>query len=144
MFKKLMVILVLLMFIFSTIPAYAADYNQSDVLKSEVQKPVIYKSIINVTEDGGVYKVGFATITFPKGFIDDGQLPVRINVEISAVNGVPGIEFTPDIPDFNKNVAITVKSYDGLLYDKTSKKNIRVHIRNQILKVRHFSRYAFS
>ena len=139
MFKKLTAILVLLMFMLTTIPAYAADHNRVNL-----QKPVIYKSIINVTECGGTYKVGFASVYFPKDFIDDDQLPIKIKVEISSVNGVPGIEFTPDILDFNRDVTITVNSYSGLLYDKTLKKNIWVHIKNQKLRVKHFSRYAFS
>ena len=139
MFKKFMVILVLIMLVFSTVPAYAADLGQADV-----QKNVIYKSEINVTEDGGVYQVGFVTIKFPKDFIDDDQLPVTINVEISSINGVPTIEFTPDIPGFNEEVIINVHSYNGLLYDKTSEKNVKVRIKHQTLLVNHFSRYAFS
>lgn len=139
MFKKLTVILILLMFVFSTIPAYAANHDQVDA-----GNPVIYKSTINVSDNGGVYKIGFASVKFPKNFASGYQLPVRIDMEISAVNGVPGIEFTPDMANFNKKVTIIVHSYDGLLYDKTLKRNIWVHIRNQKLEVRHFSRYAFS
>ncbi|NJD03176.1 MAG: hypothetical protein FIA99_11440 [Ruminiclostridium sp.] len=139
MFKKLAVILVLLMFIFSTIPAYAANHNWSDG-----QEPVIYKSEINVTENGGVYKLGFATIKFPKDFIDDELLPIVINVEIYAVNGEANIVFTPDVPDFNREVTISTHTYDGLLYDKASGMNINVHVRSQKLRVMHFSRYAFS
>lgn len=139
MFKKLTVMLVLLMLIFSTIPAYAAGYGNA-----HVQKPIIYQSTITVDAHGGVYNVGFATIKFPRGFIDDNKLPVTIKVEISAVNGVPGIQFSPDIPYFNKNVTIMVHKYNGLLYDSTSRRNIPVHVDNQKLSVKHFSRYAFS
>jgi hypothetical protein len=140
MFKKLTFLLVLLMLIFSAMPVFAAaDYHQTDT-----NNPVIYKSIINVTQNGGVYRVGFAEIRFPKDFIDADNLPVELNVEISAVNGVAGIEFSPDIPSFDKNVTILVHTYDGLLYDKTLNRNIQVHIRNQKLTVHHFSRYAFS
>lgn len=155
MFKRLTVILVLLMFIFSVMPVSAANYNQINAQNCSqinvqnhnyinVQKPIIYKSVINVTKNGGVYQVGFATIIFPKDFIDDDQLPVTINVEISAIDGVAGIEFTPDIPVFNKDVRINVHSYNGLLYEKTLGKNIKVRIKHQMLIVNHFSRYAFS
>lgn len=139
MFKKLTVMLVLLTLIFSTIPAYAAGHGNA-----HVQKQIVYQSTITVDEHGGVYNVGFATIKFPKGFIDDNRLPIRIKVEITAVNGVPGIQFSPDIPYFNKNVTIMVHRYNGLLYDSTSRRNIFVHVDNQKLSVRHFSRYAFS
>ncbi len=149
MLKKLVVLLVLLMFVFTAIPAYAADYNRHDrqesvTYTSDWQEPVIYKSTIYVTEDGGTYQVGFATVKFPKNFISNTQLPVRIEIEVSAVNGVAGIEFTPDIPYFNKDVTISAKAYNGLLYDTTSNTNITVNVRNQVFKVKHFSRYAFS
>ncbi len=139
MFKKLTFMLVLLMFIFSTIPAYAAGHGNT-----HVQNPIVYQSTITVDHHGGVYNVGFATIKFPRDFIDGNRLPVRIKVEISAVNGVPGIQFTPDIPAFRKDVTIIVHNYTGLLYDYTSRKNIFVHVDNQKFMVKHFSRYAFS
>lgn len=139
MFKKLTVILVLLMFIFSAIPVSAAGHDWKCA-----QEPVIYKSQINVTEDGGVYKVGFATIKFPKSFISDERLPLTINVEIYAEGGMAYIEFTPDTPGFSRDVTISAHSYYGLLYDKASGKNIQVRIRSQRFKVGHFSRYAFS
>ena len=139
MFKKLTVILVLLMFIFSTIPANAASNDWRSA-----QAPVVYKSEINVTENGGVYKVGFATIKFPKDFIDDELLPVVIKVEIYADGGKAYIEFAPDIPDLSKDVTISAHTYHGLLYDRASGKNIQVNIKSQKLKVWHFSRYAFS
>lgn len=141
MFKKLTaILLVLMMIVFSTIPAYAADYGHADA-----QKNIIYQSEINVTEKGGVYQVGFVTIKFPKDFIDEDQLPVKINVEIYTDDDeVAWIEFNPDIPEFNKDVSINVHSYNELLYDDTLKKNIELHIKHQTLKVKHFSRYAFS
>ncbi len=139
MLKKLTVMLLLLTFIFSTIPAYAAGHGNA-----HAQKPIIYQSTITVDERGGVYNVGFATIKFPKGFIDDNRLPIKIKVEISAVNGVPGIQFSPDIPYFNKDVTIIVHKYKGLLYDSTSGRNIHVDLKNQKLSVKHFSRFAFS
>jgi hypothetical protein len=163
MFKKSAIILVLLMFIFSAVPAYAANCNQapdynhivncnqaiyynyaSNCSLFDFQKPVIYKSDLIVTKAGGVYQVGFTTISFPKGFINANRLPIVIHVEVSSVGGVPGIEFNPDIPSFNKDVTIHVDCYNGVLYDKTLRKNIKQHIGQQNLKVSHFSRYAFS
>ena len=155
MHKKLVAILVLLVLILSTVPVSAANIDRCDgqkpvIYKSIInerhdeQNPVVYKSTIKVTEDGGTYQVGFVTVKFPKGFISSKLLPIRIDVEISAVRGVAGIEFTPDILNFNKDVTIYVQSYQGLLYDRTSGKNIKVNIKNQVFKVKHFSRYAFS
>lgn len=131
MLKKLTVILVLLVFIISAVPVSAA------------QDQVIYKSTIKVTEDGGTYRVGFVDVKFKKDFLGRDMQPIRIYIEISAVDGIAGIEFAPDIPSFNKDVTIRVDSYDGLLYDKTKKRNILVHIRKQQFTVKHFSRYAF-
>lgn len=151
MFKKLTIILILLIFVFSTVPAYASNDHHMQNFNHTVssnpvnfQTPVIYTKDIVVTKAGGVYQVGFTTIQFPKNFIDSSKLPITIHVEISSINGVPGIEFSPDIPSFNKDVIIHVDSYNKLLYDKTFCKNVKQHIRQQNLKVSHFSRYAFS
>ena len=138
MFKKLTVLLVLLIFAFSAVPAYAAHDKGLDS-----QDPVKYTSTFKVTEDGGTFKVGFAEIIFKKGFLDASLIPDTITVTVSAVDGVAGIEFT-DIPEFDRVVTIKAKTYNGLLYDSTSGKNIMVHIRSQQFKVKHFSRYAFS
>lgn len=147
MFKKFTVILVLLTLVFSVMPVDAASMGHEGMGYCKtftVQKPVIYKSIINVTERGGIYQVGFVTIKFPRNFIDKDQLPVRISVEISAVNGEPGISFTPDIPEFNRKVTIYVLPYYGPLYDSAAGKNIWVRVRQKKYDVGHFSRYAFS
>ena len=148
MFKKLTAVLVaVVLVVLSFVPAYAAGYGRVGVQKhvqEDVQKNVIYQREIRVTEKGGVFQIGFATVKFPKNFIDDEQLPIKINVEISAVDGVPGIEFSPDIHDFNRDVTVIVHPYRGLLYDKSSGINIPVEIRNQKLYLKHFSRYAFS
>lgn len=147
MFKKLTVMLVLLILVFSAMPVNAANAGQENTVHGKfiaVQEPVIYKSIINVTEKGGIYQVGFVTIKFPENFIDEDQLPVRINVEITASDGVPGISFTPDMPEFNSDVTIHVHSYNGLLYDSVAGKNIWVRVKQDKFDVGHFSRYAFS
>lgn len=153
MLKKLTVILLLLTIVLSAVPVSAAGVSASsaayriseshDRFTSD-KYPVIYKSTIKVTEYGGIYKVGFVEIIFKKDFIKPDMLPIIFNVEISAVNGVAGIEFYPDIPQFDRDVTIRVDSYKGLLYDKTKGKNIFVQIKKQQFKVQHFSRYAFS
>jgi hypothetical protein len=129
----------MIMLVFSTVPAFAANNAPADV-----QENIIYQRQIEVTSKGGVYQVGFVTVKFPKDFIDSNQLPVTINVEISAVDGVAGIEFQPDIPEFNKEVTIIVHPYNGQLFDKSVGTNIPVQIINQKMTVEHFSRYAFS
>ncbi|HBR03521.1 MAG TPA: hypothetical protein DD738_13030 [Ruminiclostridium sp.] len=152
MLKKLTSILLLvIMLACSVIPANAASFDYANtqsktIYKSEIykSKEIIFKKQIEVTEKGGVFQVGFATIKFPKNFIDKKQLPIRLDVEISAVEGVPGIEFTPDLPQFKQPVTVIVHPYKGLLYDHTSKTNIPVRIRNHKLYLEHFSRYAFS
>lgn len=156
MLKKLTVFVVLLSFLLVAVPVSADCYDSHSEKCKVSQKiqpiktqpvkvePVIYKSAIKVTQNGGVYKVGFAEITFPKNFISSRDLPITFQVEISAVNGAAGIEFKPDIPNFNKDVTIKVDAYKGYLYDKVLKKNIYVQIKKQQLKVSHFSRYALS
>lgn len=143
MYKKISILLVLLMFLFSAVlPAYAGNNHPADIQKTVVQQPVIYTRDIAVTEAGGVYQVGFTTIKIPENFTQG--LPVTLHVEVASVNGAAGIEFTPDIPYFNADVTIIVHSYNGMLYDKTLGTNIKQDIHQQTLKVQHFSRYAFS
>lgn len=146
MLKKLTVFVILLSFILIAVPVSAAHNNphQENYSVSESTEPVIYKETITVTEDGGVFRVGFADVVFKKDFLDPEMLPITFDVEISAVDGVAGIEFQPGVPDFCKDVFIRVDEYNGLLYDKTQEKNIYVEIDKQLLKVSHFSRYAFS
>lgn len=132
MLKKLIVLMVLLAVVFTALPVSAAE------------SPVIYKSTITVTNEGGRYQVGFVNIEFKKEFLTQGMLPVTINVEVSAVDGVAGIELDPSINNFCKKVHIRVDSYEGLLYDKTSGKNIQVDVQKQQRVVTHFSRHAFS
>lgn len=146
MLKKLTIIVVLLTFILMAVPVSAAQYtpHPGKYNVSESANPVIYERTIRVNENGGVFRVGFADVVFKKGSLDSDSLPITIDVEISAVNGVAGIEFSPDIPDFNKDVTIRVDAYKGYLYDKAQHKNIYVEIKKQQLKVSHFSRYAFS
>jgi hypothetical protein len=137
--KKLTVMLLVIMMVFSIVPVNAAQHDPIDT-----QDKIIYQREITVTERGGVYQVGFVTVKFPKDFIDEDQLPIKINVKITAEDGKAGIEFTPDIPNLNRNVIVNVHSYNGLLYDGTLGRNIRVHVKHQILILEHFSRYAFS
>ena len=138
MLKKLTAIILLLMFVLSAVPVLGChDWR-------DAEKPVIYKSEIMVTEKGGAYNVGFAKVFFPRDFIDDSKLPVKVQIEVYAERGKAYIEFSPDIPRFKKEVTITAVTYNGLLYDKAFKKNIQTRVRSQKFKVRHFSRYAFS
>ncbi len=146
MLKKLTVLLVLLSFLLAAVPVSAACYTPHPTKDKacEYVKPVIYERTIRVDNNGGAFKVGFAEVVFPKGFLSSQKLPITIDVEISAVNGAAGIEFHPDIPYFSKDVTIKVDAYKGYIYDKTKKKNVYVEIKKQQLKVSHFSRYAFS
>ncbi len=132
MSKKIVVFLILLALVLSAIPVSAA------------QEPVIYNSTITVTSEGGVYQVGFVSIEFKKEFLDAQKLPVTIDVEVSAVNGVAGIELDPSMSDFCKKVHVRVAKYNGLLYDKTTGQNIQVDVKKLQLVVNHFSRHAFS
>lgn len=145
MFKKFTIIILLLVFAFSVMPVSAANYYGHDIQKlNMVQKPVIYTDTIFVGKDGGKFDVGFVTLKFPRNFIDSDKLPIRLVVKVSAVNGVAGVEVKPDIPCFNKDVLIKVDQYNGLLYDEARGKNIWVNVKPQVLKAKHFSRYAFS
>lgn len=144
MLKRLLPILLILMIIFTFIPAYAAEIPVKQEISNFTNENAIFKDTITVTSDGGQYQVGFVTLKFPKDFIESSRLPITFEVEISAVDGIAGIEINPSTGDFLKKVQVKVDSYNGLLYDKTSDENVQVHIKHQILNLKHFSRYAFS
>lgn len=131
--KKRLAVLALLLVMVVTSLASWADEN-----------PVVFRTTVTVSEGCEKVDLGFATIVFPKNFLEKTRLPASFQVEISALDGVAGIEFSPNTADFLKDVRIMVHPYEGLLYDKSSGQNIPVDIGRQILKVEHFSRYAFS
>ena len=137
--KKLTVMILIVMLVISAVPVHAAASG-----RFHTDENVIYEREITVTEKGGVFQVGFTTIKFQKDFIDEDQLPVKINVKIYAEDGKKYIEFSPSMPDFKKDVIVIVHSYNGLLYDETLGENIQVRIKQQVLIFEHFSRYAFS
>lgn len=153
--KKLLIFLVIASVLFISAPAMASSdaYTNdnsvnhiSSISESQITRetiPVVFRATIRVGSQGGEYDVGFTKIIFPKNFIKTDKWPLTFEVEISALNGVSGIEFAPDTPDFEKNVHIKVDSYKGFLYDKATGKNIFVEIQRQSLSVSHFSRYSF-
>lgn len=132
MLKKLAVLMVLLLVLLNAlIPISAAE------------EPVIYQRTITVTNDGGVYQVGFATLEFKKDFIQ-GQLPIELNVSIYAENGELYVDVSPSEACLDKQVHVRIDSYKGLLYDKALGENISVSVKKQQLLLQHFSRHAFS
>ncbi len=130
--KNLMIMILIIMFIFSSVAAIAAE------------EPGVYKETITVTEEGGKYEIGFVDVEFRKDFLDSEMLPVTFDVEIYAENGKSYIEFSPDVKKFLKKIHIRVDRYNGLLYDKEVEENIAVSIRKNHLVVSHFSRYCLN
>ena len=151
MLKKISIILVLFVLLFNVMPVSAdsdlrnnnghGNHKSIDVDSSAA---VMYESTITVTEDGGTFDVGFCKLVFPKDFMDSESLPATFDVKISSVDGIAGIEFSPDTPDFKKDVLIKVHKYTGPLYDETLDMNLFFKIKSQVIKAKHFSRYAFS
>jgi len=106
-------------------------------------EPIIFQSTFTVTEKGGEFTVGFATLDFKKEALPDGVTEITFNAQIYAENGTVYLEVKPDVPDFDKKVTIKVSEYKGYIYDKAKGENIYVEIKKQTLKADHFSRYAF-
>lgn len=135
MLKKLGILMVLLLALLtSVIPVSAAE-----------EQPVIYKQTVTVTNEGGFFQVGFATVEFKKDFLE-GQLPATFDIEIYAdsVKKEVGIQVLPHEERLDKPVHVRVDAYEGYLYDKVAEKNIWVSIKKQQVIVKHFSRFAFS
>ena len=137
--KPVMVILVILL-ILTLSPVIAS----AKTMGTEVpEAPVTFEETIVVTEDGGTFDVGFTKIKFPKDCLDDENLPLVVDVEIYAEDGIVYIEFSPDVDEFNSTVKITASKYEGFIYDRAAGENIYVKIPKQKLWVTHFSRYCF-
>lgn len=133
MLKKILSILLVLMFLFSCVPAMAAG-----------EQPDTFKSTITVTKEGGRYQIGFINLEFKKDFLLMNKLPAVFEVEIAIKDGQAGIEIKPDTEGFFKKVHIRVDSYEGPLYDKDKGEFVKVRIKKQQILADHFSRYAFA
>ncbi|NTV91002.1 MAG: hypothetical protein HGA22_11695 [Clostridiales bacterium] len=154
MSRKISILILTLVLVFSVLPVSASSnngYGSHNIFvssgrndDSSVKKAVVFEDTITVTKDGGSFRIGFVNVIFPKNFMDSDSLPATFDVRISSVNGVAGIAFSPDTPLFNKAVTLKVNGYNGLLYDDTLGANLYFRIKSQTLKVWHFSRYAFS
>lgn len=134
MLKKFGVLVVLLLVLFTSIVPVFADVE-----------PVIYKRTVTVTNEGGFYQVGFATVEFKKDFLE-GQLPATFDIEVysDSEKDEVGIQILPHEERLDKPVHVYVEAYEGFLYDKKKGENIWVNIKKQQIIVKHFSRFAFS
>ncbi len=139
--KKLIILFtaVLLAFSFS-LSVYAKEKNQNHNSDS----PLIIEEEITVTNEGGTFEVGFASIKFKKGFLNDDALPITFTVSIYAEDGEVYIEFSPDVEAFLSDVKVKATSFEGYLYDVSLEENILIQIKTQSLKVEHFSRYCWA
>jgi hypothetical protein len=146
--KKTLTALVLaLMLLFPSTFVFAAPSTlaneMAQKLNVEIQEPVTFESSITVGKDGGRFQVGFINVEFKKNFLDSSLLPATFDAQIYAENGQVYIEFTPDSPNFFKQVHLRIESYSGYIYDRAQGKNIYVNIKKQQIKAPHFSRYCF-
>ncbi len=137
--KPMLIALVLIMLLtFSPVLVQAKSHDVSDN-----QEPITYEKTFTVTEKGGNFKIGFAKVQFKKGFLDKEDLPLVIDVQIYAENGVVYIDFSPDVDEFKRDVKIRTRGFRGYIYDKATGENIYVKIPRQTFYVSHFSRYCF-
>ncbi len=139
-FRKPILVALVILLILTLSPVVASAKTERN---TESKAPVTFEDTIEVTANGGNFKVGFAKIKFFKDCLDDEDLPLLIDVEIYAENGTVYIEFTPDVDAFNRPVFILSKLYKGYIYDKATGENIYVEIPPQGIWVNHFSRYCF-
>jgi hypothetical protein len=124
-----------------TASVYAGHNSTQEVVLD--QAPVVFEDIITVDKEGGKFKIGFVTLEFKKGFLDNERLPATFKAKVFVQNGEAGIEITPGTNDFNRKVLIKVSRYKGLLYDGSLGSNVNVDIKNQTILAEHFSWYRF-
>ena len=130
--KKLLLLLSVILMLVSFVPAYAAEDQ------------ILFEDTITVTNEGGRYQIGFVNVEFKKNFLGKDMESMEIDVEVYAEGGKVYVEFTPDIPDFEKNVHIRVDNYHGLLYDVEEDENAVVEVMKQQIIASHFSRYCLN
>lgn len=145
MSKKLLTLLMIVALTLTSLPLTVSVYAAHDSTQASVleQTPVVYEDTITVTEEGGKFELGFVTLEFKKGFLDNERLPVTFEVKVFVQNGEPGIEINPSTNDFDRKVLIKVSRYKGLLYDGSLGSNVNVDIKNQTILAEHFSWYRF-
>lgn len=97
-----------------------------------------------VDEKGGHFDIGFTTVIFRNGFLDEDELPITFEVKLYAENGEVFIEFTPDVEVFEKEVIVHVFAFEGYIYDVATGEYVFVDISNNVFKVEHFSRYCYA
>ena len=95
------------------------------------------------TKRGGVYKVGFVTMFFPKNFLDEEQLPIKFTVKVIIKDGEAGVEVKPGTPEFNYPVHMFVKRYKGYLYNVDTGEFDYVKVKPQHIVAEHFSWFRF-
>lgn len=110
-------------------------------MATAADNPIQYDQKITVTQDGGRYQVGFVNIEFKKDSLDPKMLPAAFEVQVYLNNGVGCIEFSPDVPDFYKNVHIRIDNYSGYLYDRATGKNVYITVKQQQILTSHFCIY---
>lgn len=116
----------------------------NSVMAAAPIKPVLYSQEINITDTGGRYQIGFINLEFKKDFLNTNLLPVTFQVQIYAENGEGYIEFSPDTPQFYKNVHIRVDNFSGYLFDRALGENIYITTKKNQILASHFSRYNWN
>lgn len=145
MAKRLIAALVVFVMLLVSVPAFAeCELDVLNQAAGAVSGSSFIEETLTVTSEREVFQVGFATLRFPREFIDSEQLPVTVKVSIYFEDGQAWIEFSEDLGEFDHKVQVRVKGYDGLLYDVGTGQDVYVSIRSQVMMLTHFSRYAFS
>ncbi len=95
---------------------------------------------ITVSNKGGTYSFDGISVHFKKDFLGKGMDPAAFDVRIYAEDGIPYIEFNPDVEDFDKKVMVKVDRGERSFYDITTGETITLLLDHNNFHTDHFSR----
>lgn len=143
--KRVFQVFILALFVFVLVNTASSNTVGASSSKSkDNQSQVLISETITLQNKRSHFNVGFVRVDFKKDALPEDAYPITFEVKVYAENGKVYIEFSPDVDDFFKDVKITVRNYEGFIYDVGTDEYIFVDIDRTVFYVSHFSRWCFA
>lgn len=140
--RRLFQVFILVLFVFVLVNTASSNTVGAKSKSNETQ--VLISETITLRNKRSHFNVGFVRVDFKKNTLPEDAYPITFEVDVYAENGKVYIEFSPDVDEFFNDVKITVRSYEGFIYDIGTDEYILVDIDRTVFYVSHFSRWCFA